>query len=166
LIVDRPSPAGVARASRAAATEAWRPADRLRRRPDYLRCYRRGRRFDAVGLSLYVARGEGAGPRFGITASRKVGKAVVRQRVRRRVREVLRRSPERGALSALDVVVHLHPAAARLSFPELRASLEGALARVHRSGSRRAGAGPVRTGGSSSGTARSGGAGSAGGGAR
>ena len=110
--------------------EAWRPEHRLRRRPDYIRCYRTGRRVEAAGLRLYVARGEGAGARFGITASRKVGRAVVRQRTRRRVREILRRWSQRDTLPALDLVVHLHPSAASLSFDELRVSLEGALERA------------------------------------
>ncbi|HVS63628.1 MAG TPA: ribonuclease P protein component [Thermoanaerobaculia bacterium] len=102
----------------------------MRRRLDYLRCYRTGRRVEAAGLRLHVARGQGAEARFGITASRKVGRAVVRQRTRRRVREILRRWPQRETLPALDLVVHLHPSAASLSFDELRVSLEGALERA------------------------------------
>lgn len=63
-------------------------------------------------------------PRFGITTPRKVGGAVVRNRLRRRVREVLRRWPERRSLPPLDVVVHLKPEAATATHQELRAELE------------------------------------------
>lgn len=59
-------------------------------------------------------------PRVGITATRKVGKAVVRQRLKRRVREVYRRWSRRSQLPPLDLVIHLKPAAAQASFPELR----------------------------------------------
>ncbi|HSL85011.1 MAG TPA: ribonuclease P protein component, partial [Thermoanaerobaculia bacterium] len=50
----------------------------LRRSADYLRCYRRGRRLRGSALRLHVAGNELGHPRLGITASRKVGKAVVR----------------------------------------------------------------------------------------
>jgi ribonuclease P protein component len=119
--------------------QGWRPEHRVRRRLDYLRCYRSGRRVDAAGLRLYLAPGETDGPRFGITASRKLGKAVVRQRTRRRVREILRRWPQRRSLPPVDLVVHLEPGAAQLSFAELRRSLEGALGRAAAGGGQRTG---------------------------
>lgn len=67
---------------------------------------------------------EGLGPRLGMTVSRKVGKAVVRQKVKRRIREIYRRWPRRQELPSLDVVVHLKPAVAAASFDELRRELE------------------------------------------
>lgn len=59
-----------------------------------------------------------------MTVSRKVGKAVVRQRVKRRIREIYRRWPQREMLPSLDVVVHLKPAAAAASFEDLKRELE------------------------------------------
>lgn len=102
----------------------------LRRSADYLRCYRRGRRIRGSALRLHVAPNGLGHPRLGITASRKVGKSVVRNRLKRRVREVFRRWPRRGELPAVDLVVHLEPAAAGTSFGELAAELEGLLGRV------------------------------------
>ncbi|HEX6199998.1 MAG TPA: ribonuclease P protein component [Thermoanaerobaculia bacterium] len=106
----------------------------LRRSADYLRCYRRGRRLRGSALRLHVAGNELGHPRLGVTASRKVGKAVVRNRLKRRVREVYRRWPRRGELPAVDLVVHLEPAAAGSSFGELSGELEGLLGRVARMG--------------------------------
>jgi len=51
-------------------------------------------------------------PRLGLTASRRVGGAVVRNRLRRRVREHYRQQVNRDLLPAVDVVVHLKTAAA------------------------------------------------------
>ena len=62
-------------------------------------------------------------PRLGITASRKVGAAVVRNRAKRRVRDIFRRHPARAALPAVDLVVHLQPAAGTAEFAALESQL-------------------------------------------
>ena len=59
--------------------------------------------------------------RFGISTSRSVGSAVIRNRVRRRVREILRRMPDGG--SGRDILVVCRPAAAAASYDELRDAL-------------------------------------------
>ncbi len=99
-------------------------AERLRRRQDYLRCYREGRRLHGELAILHAAANREGHPRLGVTASRKVGGSAVRQRLRRRVREVYRRWEGRGRLPAADLVVHLKPAAAAAGFGELREELE------------------------------------------
>jgi ribonuclease P protein component len=99
-------------------------AERLRRRADYLRCYREGRRLHGTLATLHAAPNREGHPRLGITASRKVGGAAVRQRLRRRVREVYRRWEGRGRLPAADLVMHLKPAASAAGFGELKQELE------------------------------------------
>ncbi len=97
--------------------------EKLRRRADYLRCYRTGRRRHGNLAILYHASNDLGHPRIGITASRKVGKAVVRQRLKRRTREVYRRWEHRSRLPALDLVVHLKPGAGEADFPAYREEL-------------------------------------------
>lgn len=118
------------------AGEALRPAERLVRGADYLRCYRKGRRRSGRFLMLYFVDGPGqtsgtesAGVRLGLTASRKVGGAVVRNRLRRRAREVFRRSSLRPLWRGWDLVVHFQPTARTTSFAELRSELEGLLSK-------------------------------------
>lgn len=66
------------------------------------------------------------GPRLGITASRKVGNAVVRNRFKRRIRDWFRHN--RGQIdSNLDLVVIARRSGARLSFAELDERLAGLL---------------------------------------
>jgi ribonuclease P protein component len=110
--------------------ERLRGDERLRRRVDFLKCYRAGRRRQGALAILYALPNDFAQPRLGITASRKLGPAVVRNRLKRRVRETYRRWGGRPALPALDLVVHLQPAAASASGTELRAEVERLLRTV------------------------------------
>jgi len=106
-----------------AAGERLTSEERLRRRKDYLGCYRTGRRRHGSFAILYFVPNQLGHPRIGITASRKVGKAVVRHRLKRRIKEVYRRWHGRGGLPALDLVVHLKPEAGKSDFPALRTEL-------------------------------------------
>ncbi len=99
------------------------PGERLRRRADYLRCYRTGRRRQGSLALLYFVPNHLGHPRIGITASRKVGPAFVRHRIKRRIKEIYRRWNERGNLPALDFVLHLKPEARSSEFEALRADL-------------------------------------------
>ncbi len=103
--------------------EGLREREKLRRRADYLRCYRTGRRRHGNLAILYHATNDLGHPRLGITASRKVGSAVVRQRLKRRTREVYRRWEHRGGLPAVDMVVHLKPEARESDFGAYRDDL-------------------------------------------
>lgn len=116
------------------------PEERLRREAEYRRCYRQGRRRHGALVTLYFADNPEGRARFGITVGRKVGKAVVRQRLKRRVRESVRRWPWRRELPAMDIVIHLKPAAATSEFRDLQQelwSLLSNLARRRREGSGR-----------------------------
>lgn len=97
--------------------------EKVRRRADYLRCYRTGRRCHGSLVTLHFVANQLGHPRVGITASRKVGKAVVRQRLKRRIREIYRRWPERAQLPHMDLVIHLKPEAGKSDFASLQAEL-------------------------------------------
>lgn len=114
----------------ARGSEGLAPEHRLRRRVDYQRCYQRGRRLHGSLLTLHFAPNQLSHPRLGITASRKVGGAVVRQRLKRRVREIYRRWSERGRLPGVDVVVHLKPTSAAGRFADVSTDLTTALTRL------------------------------------
>lgn len=106
------------------APQGLRPADRLRRRVEYLACYHKGRAVTGPLATLHVLQNPLGQPRLGVTATRKVGNAVVRNRLRRRCREVYRRWQRRAELPALDIVVNLRPRAASADFRETRRQLE------------------------------------------
>jgi ribonuclease P protein component len=80
-------------------------------------------------LVLYIAPNDLGQTRVGITVSSRVGKAVVRNRVRRRLREALRaRLDHLGAGN--DVLVIARPASAQVSWRDLCAALDTVLRRA------------------------------------
>ncbi len=64
--------------------------------------------------------------RFGIATGRRLGSAVVRNRVRRRIRDILRRM-ERPSGQGWDILVVARPATLTTSYQELRLAVEGLL---------------------------------------
>jgi len=102
-----------------------RPA-RLRRSEEYRRVYRDGVRVAGRWLVLFAARGPGPGYRVGITASRRVGRAVVRNRCKRRVRELVRLRLA-GQATPLDVVVNVRRGLEEAPWNDLCAEFERCL---------------------------------------
>ena len=84
-------------------------------------------------LSIRVRRNELGRDRYGISTGRRVGGAVVRNRVRRRVKEILRHSA-RPASSGWDVLVVCRPASATAGFGELREAVSRLLVSGTREG--------------------------------
>lgn len=105
--------------------------ERLKRRSDF-RAAASGMR--ASGRAFVVQarpRGDQGAVRVGFTVSRQVGTAVERNRVRRRLREMVRRSVAAGLQPGLDYVLIGRRAALAVPFDELMRELDAALGRIH-----------------------------------
>ena len=95
---------------------------RILRSTEFRRVYQEGSRFTGPYFSAFCLqfdRAPGEGPRLGFTVPRAFGKAVRRNRARRRIREVLRlRLPEIGC--RWDIVINPRRSALDASQEELQ----------------------------------------------
>lgn len=119
-----------------------RPApERLTRRADFVAAAK-GKRFHAKGFTLQTAprqkkaapRPNGlaqdeapCAPRFGFTVTKKLGGAVLRNRIRRRLKEALRRLDPLLARAGHDYVILARSEALGMAFSALQAELSRAL---------------------------------------
>jgi ribonuclease P protein component len=105
---------------------------RIASRRDFLRVYETGRKLFSRYAVVFFAANDLVHSRIGITATKKLGKANVRNRLKRWTRETYRRQREPLGLdpARLDIVVNVKPNAADASFPEYRDDLARVLRRV------------------------------------
>jgi ribonuclease P protein component len=119
--------------------ETFSRDDRLRKRREFAECYAGGVRVSGRHLQLFLLP-PGALPRLGISVPRRVGEAVTRNLLRRRVREIFRRNRDLFGTSGGNLVVNVRPSAAGAAFAELaedyRSSLTKLFAIVARAGKR------------------------------
>jgi len=101
---------------------AFSKSERVLNRKDFVNLNRFGRKFRTAHFTVSVARNGLDRSRLGITASRKVGGAVVRNRLKRLVREVFRL--HKGFFpAACDIVVSARTSADDLDFRKVREEL-------------------------------------------
>jgi ribonuclease P protein component len=106
--------------------------ERLRKRVDFVAAAA-GSKAPAAAFVLQARQRLDAGaPRVGFTVSKKVGNSVVRNRVRRRLREVVRLCDATRLRTGNDYVVIGRRAALSLPFEKLVAEFSGALTRIHK----------------------------------
>jgi len=106
--------------------------ERLKQRADFLAAAT-GTKVPGAAFVLQARdRGDDDPPRVGFTVSKKVGDAVERNRVRRRLREVVRLSAAERMRAGTDYVLVGRRAALDLPFDRLLADLAGALGRLDR----------------------------------
>src|SRR5690606_16339301 len=101
----------------------------LRKRADFLAA-NRGLRVARPGFVLLARPNGGQGKRFGVTVTKKIGNAVVRNRMKRRFRELLRAALPDEGLPDHDHVLIGREGGVERDFGQLRAELTAALVRA------------------------------------
>ncbi len=107
----------------AAGRKTLSPRERLLRAPDFTRVFRRGRCFRDRVMRIHCLESRMDRSRLGLVVSRKVGNAVVRNRVKRRLRSVFQ--GRKSTLPAtLDIVVVASPKHGEGTFEEYARAFE------------------------------------------
>jgi ribonuclease P protein component len=106
----------------APARETFPKALRLLKRGEFRRVYEKGERRSApLGVVFYCSNGLSR-TRLGITAPGRLGGAVLRNRVKRRVREVFRRNRTKIP-AGWDIVINPRPPMATIPYEKLEREL-------------------------------------------
>lgn len=112
--------------------EALPKERRLAKRREFVHVYDTGRKFFSRHTVIFIASNDLGHSRIGITATKKSGKANVRNRLKRWTREIYRRHREELAIDdlAVDIVVNVKPGSADVPFEEFSRDLLRGLGRV------------------------------------
>ena len=103
----------------------------IRKRSDFLAA-NRGTRNARPGFVLLTRPNEGQGKRYGITVTKKIGNAVVRNRMKRRFRELLWAALPDGGLPDHDHILIGREGGIERDFAKLAEELDAALSRAAR----------------------------------
>jgi len=84
----------------------------LRNSREFRLVYEKGRRYSSPYFNIFVLRTGASEPRLGLTVTKKIGDAVVRNRCKRRLREIVRHhfNHRRGAspvVGGIDLVINV-----------------------------------------------------------
>ena len=111
----------------------WGKAIRLRKHAQFSRVQSKGRRMGGKFLIVIFAPSSFLGVRFGLTVSKRVGCAVTRNRVKRRLRDILRQNKEALDSMQADVVCIAKQEAASASYQALKQDILDIFQRACRS---------------------------------
>ncbi len=103
---------------------SFQKVDRILKRSDFLRLARNGKRIHGKHFVVAFCRNSLGNTRLGITASKRVGCAVARNRIKRLVREYFR-SHRAGIDGTYDLNIIAKKGSADLSSKKINQTLEG-----------------------------------------
>jgi ribonuclease P protein component len=110
-------------------SEAFPHEARIVRSSDYRMLYKTGRKIHSERFVLFWRENRIGHHRLGLTVSRKVGNSVMRNRAKRLLREIFRKS-YREIPGQFDLVVNVRSGCSRASYTELRAEFLAATQRM------------------------------------
>lgn len=109
--------------------ERLRPRERIRKKKDFIEIYRKGRRLRGRYFHLVFRPNGLEYSRMAVVVSRKIGKATVRNRLKRRFRELFRRN-KNSLPGPLDLIFIAQIEAGRGSREEVAADFMAVLQKL------------------------------------
>jgi ribonuclease P protein component len=103
----------------------------LRNSLQYRRVYEQGKRFHTPYFSVFVLKSDSDQQRYGITVTRKIGSAVVRNRCKRRLREVIRKYHSQDLIPiGFDLIINAKPGLNEVDFRQLETTFSQMMKKV------------------------------------
>lgn len=106
------------------AAATYPSSARLKKRAEYLRLKDAASRFSSTGILVVWSENSLGYARLGLTVSKKVGNAVIRNRIKRYIREVFR--VQRNSMPSVDLNVIARSSSATMTFARLQSELHKA----------------------------------------
>ena len=103
---------------------------RLTKNFEFKKVYEARRRWSSPFFTMYVKKNQLDKTRLGVSISKKVGKSVLRNKIKRRIKEIFRNNMEK-IKKGYDVVISVKPEAANADFKSMENQLKLLLKRGH-----------------------------------
>jgi len=101
---------------------------RITKNFEFINVYRAGRRWSCPYFSMYVKKNDLGRTRLGVSISKKVGKSVVRNRLKRRIKEIFRNN-FKNIKKGFDVVISAKPEIAKTEYLKIAREIRNTLKR-------------------------------------
>ncbi len=101
---------------------------RLTKNFEFINVYKTGRRLSSPFFTMYIKKNNLGFSRLGVSVSKKVGKSVVRNKIKRRIKEIIRTNYH-DIKQGFDIVVSAKPSSAQLDFNEIERDIKGLMKR-------------------------------------
>jgi ribonuclease P protein component len=110
-------------------SENFPKTNRVLKRGTFRQIYEKGRKFHTRHFTAFVLENADGQPRLGITATRKMGNSVERNRARRLVREVFRKN-KRLVPAGIDIIINVKRSLAGSGYQDLESDFMSFLERA------------------------------------
>lgn len=101
---------------------------RLTKNLEFINVYKSGRRISSPFFVMYIKKNDLGYSRLGVSVSKKVGKSVVRNKIKRQIKEIIRKNYD-FINSGLDIVFSVKPAAVQLNYAQIEKEIISLLKR-------------------------------------
>ncbi|MDI3480858.1 MAG: ribonuclease protein component [Tepidanaerobacteraceae bacterium] len=103
---------------------------RLTKNFEFKNVYRAGKRLSCPYFNVYIKENDLKTARLGVSISKKIGKSVVRNRIKRRIKELFRHNIE-NIKKGIDIIISIKKDISKMDYKDLKREIKNILKRGH-----------------------------------